>query len=172
MKRGLFVGRFQPPHLGHLHAIRQALKDCDELIVAVGSAQYSHTFENPFTAGERIEMLRLAFQEAGIGLERLLIIPVPDIGEHGLWVAKVVSFTPSFQVVYTNNHLVKRLFEEAGYEVKQLVLYKREKEMGTIIRKRMLTGEEWENLVPRSVAEYIKKIKGVERIREISKGDF
>ncbi|HDM88409.1 MAG TPA: nicotinamide-nucleotide adenylyltransferase, partial [Candidatus Bathyarchaeota archaeon] len=43
MRRGLFIGRFQPPHLGHLHAIKQALEECDELIIVIGSSQYSHT---------------------------------------------------------------------------------------------------------------------------------
>ena len=34
-----------------------------------------------------------------------------------------------------------------------------------------LKGEEWESLVPKSVAEYIKKIAGVERLREIAQKD-
>ena len=36
----------------------EALDKCDELIVGIGSAQESHTLENPYTAGERIEMIR------------------------------------------------------------------------------------------------------------------
>jgi len=171
LKRGLFVGRFQPFHLGHLHAAKQALDRCDELIIVIGSAQYSHTFENPFTAGERIEMLRLALMEAKIDLSKVILIPVPDVGEHSIWVSKVKSFCPKFDEVYTNNPLVKRLFEEEGYAVKQMKLYSRDVEMGTIIREKMLSGERWENLVPKSVAEYIKEIKGVERLKEISKKD-
>ena len=171
MRRGLFVGRFQPPHLGHLHAIKQALADCDELIVVIGSAQYSHTFENPFTTGERIEMLRLALIEEGIDLSRILIIPVPDIGEHSIWVSKIKSFTPRFDVVYTNNPLVQRLFAEEGYEVKALQLYRREEEVGTLIRRRMLEGGSWEELVPRAVAEHIERLGGVERIKQICKSD-
>ena len=171
MKRGLFVGRFQPPHLGHIHAIKTALKECDELIVVIGSAQYSHTMENPFTAGERIEMLREALIEEGIDLSRVLLIPVPDVGEHSIWVSKIKSFCPPFDVVYTNNPLVKRLFSEEGFEVKPIPLYQRNHEMGTRIRSRMIRGEEWESLVPRSVAQYIKRIDGVRRLREIVQRD-
>ena len=167
LKRGLFIGRFQPPHLGHLYAIKSALSNSDELIIVIGSAQYSHTFENPFTAGERIEMLRLALIEEGIDLSKIFLIPVPDVGEHSIWVSKVKSFCPSFDVVYTNNSLVRRLFEEEGFPVESTGLYRRDLEMGTAIRERMLRGEPWENLVPKSVAEYIKRIKGVERLREI-----
>jgi len=169
LKRGLFVGRFQPFHYGHLASIRQALEECDELIVVIGSAQYSHTLENPFTTGERIEMIRAALREEGVDLARVILVPVPDIGEHSIWVSKIKSFCPSFDVVYTNNPLVRRLFQEGGFEVKSTELYRRNLEMGTVIRERMLRGEPWEDLVPRSVAEYIKRIGGVERLREISR---
>lgn len=172
MRRGLFVGRFQPLHLGHIHAIKTALSECDELVIVVGSAQYSHTLENPFTAGERIEMIRRALAEENIDLGRVYIIPVPDVGEHSVWVARVKSFCPSFQVVYTNNPLVRRLFEEEGYEVKPVNLYQRDLEMGAKIRELMLKGGSWENLVPRSVAEYIKSIGGVERLRTIAQKDY
>ena len=167
MRRGLFVGRFQPPHLGHLHAIKQALEDCDELIIAIGSSQYSHTFENPFTAGERFEMIRLMLKDGGVDLSKVIIIPVPDVGEHSLWVSRIESYCPRFDVVYTNNPLVQRLFKEAGYEVKELKLYRRDVEMGTAIRKKIVEGDLWEDFVSKSVAEYLKKSGGVQRLKEI-----
>ncbi|MEM3596417.1 MAG: adenylyltransferase/cytidyltransferase family protein, partial [Candidatus Bathyarchaeia archaeon] len=55
---GLYVGRFQPFHLGHLEVVRSILNRADELIIAIGSSQYSHTRRNPFTAGERVTMIR------------------------------------------------------------------------------------------------------------------
>ncbi|HLN89981.1 MAG TPA: adenylyltransferase/cytidyltransferase family protein, partial [Candidatus Binatia bacterium] len=54
VNRGLYVGRFQPFHLGHLDAIKYVLKEVDELVIVIGSAQYSHNSNNPFTAGERL----------------------------------------------------------------------------------------------------------------------
>ncbi|RLF01945.1 MAG: nicotinamide-nucleotide adenylyltransferase, partial [Thermoprotei archaeon] len=57
MGRGLFVGRFQPFHLGHLKALRWILEREDEVIICIGSAQYSHSLRNPFTVGERVEMI-------------------------------------------------------------------------------------------------------------------
>jgi len=49
VKRGLFVGRFQPFHLGHLGVVKDILNEVDELVIVVGSAQYSHRIDNPFT---------------------------------------------------------------------------------------------------------------------------
>jgi len=66
ISRGLYVGRFQPFHLGHLHAIKYVLSQVDEVIIVIGSAQYSHRLDNPFTAGERVTMVRRALDEAKI----------------------------------------------------------------------------------------------------------
>src|SRR3970040_1541422 len=52
--RALWIGRFQPFHLGHLSMAKRILAEVDELVIGIGSAQYSHTPENPFTAGERL----------------------------------------------------------------------------------------------------------------------
>jgi len=47
VRRGLFVGRFQPFHKGHLKAMKDILEKVDELVIVVGSSQYSHTMDNP-----------------------------------------------------------------------------------------------------------------------------
>lgn len=167
----MFIGRFQPIHMGHVEAIKHILSENDELIIVVGSAQYSHTFDNPFTAGERIEMVRMALEEAGIDLRKVLIIPVPDVGSHSMWVAHVKSLTPSFQTVYTNNPLVTQLFMEAGYEVKPIEMFRRNELIATRIRKMMVEDEDWRALVPKSVAQFIDKIDGVKRIKTIVSTD-
>ena len=72
VNRGLYVGRFQPFHLGHLGAIKAVLKEVDELVIVIGSAQYSHNANNPFTTGERLVMIRRALQEAKVDYSKLL----------------------------------------------------------------------------------------------------
>ncbi len=172
MKRGLFIGRFQPPHVGHLSAIRNILRECDELIIVIGSAQFSYTFKNPFTSGERIEMIRLMIREEGLPLDKVIIVPIPDIGEHSLWVSRVKTFVPKFDIVYSNNPLVQRLFNDSGYQVKPIQLYRREEVIGTSIRRKMVEDKDWREYVPRIVAEYIESINGVERIKQICKTDY
>ncbi|MCQ4350098.1 MAG: adenylyltransferase/cytidyltransferase family protein, partial [Sulfolobales archaeon] len=63
MRRALFPGRFQPIHLGHIEVIKWTLEKFDEIIIVIGSSQESHTIMNPFSAGERIEMIRKALIE-------------------------------------------------------------------------------------------------------------
>jgi nicotinamide-nucleotide adenylyltransferase len=171
VKRGLFVGRFQPVHNGHLEVIKRIMKEVDELVIVVGSSQYSHRLDNPFTAGERITMIRKALEEEGIQLPRIWIIPVPDVHQHALWVSQIVGYSPKFDVVYTNEPLTRRLFIEAGFKVKPMPLIKREVYLATEIRKRMLAGENWKELVPSSVAKFIKDIDGEMRLRDLNKTD-
>ena len=171
VKRGLYVGRFQPFHLGHLGAIKDILKEVDELIIVIGSAQYSHLLDNPFTAGERMVMIRKALEEAGLSYSRFWIVPVPDMHLHMMWVSAVKGYTPSFDVVYSNEPLTRRLFIEAGYEVKAIRFHKRKIYSSTEIRERMLKDKSWEKLVPKSVAAFIKEIDGVNRLRDLNKSD-
>jgi nicotinamide-nucleotide adenylyltransferase len=172
VKRGLFVGRFQPFHMGHLKAVQDILEKLDELVIVVGSSQYSHRIDNPFTAGERVTMIRKALEEEGISSSRCWIIPVPDVHVHMIWVSQVLGYTPKFTVVYTNDPLTRRLFIEASYEVKPVPFHKRKLYSATEIRKRMLNGKNWEKLLPSSVVQFIKEIGGMERLQDLAKNDI
>jgi nicotinamide-nucleotide adenylyltransferase len=170
-RRGLFIGRFNPIHLGHVEAIKRILEEVDEIVIVVGSSQHSHEIDHPFTAGERITMLRLALEENGIDHSVYMIIPVPDVDAHTTWVSLVMAYTPSFDKVYSNEALSRRLFKEAGFPVESIPLYRREIYSATEVRRRMLEGRNWKELVPKSVADYIDSIDGVERLRDLTKSD-
>ncbi|ADP78077.1 nicotinamide-nucleotide adenylyltransferase [Methanothermus fervidus DSM 2088] len=167
--RGLMVGRLQPVHKGHIQVIKKILEEVEEIIICIGSAQLSHTLKNPFTAGERIMMLTKALNENNIPASKYYIIPVPDIACNSIWVSYVKMLTPPFDKVYSGNPLVQRLFLEEGYEVSSPPLYYRDVYSGTEVRRRMLEGKDWESLVPKSVVKVIKEIKGVERLKHLSK---
>jgi nicotinamide-nucleotide adenylyltransferase len=163
--RGLFIGRFQPFHLGHLDAVRRLAAQHDELVLGVGSANVSHTPTNPFTAGERIEMIAGALKDAS--LANVHIVPIPDVGRNSLWVAHVASLVPAFRVAYTNNPLPARLFAEAGYEVAPVAFFERTRYEATHIRQVIAKDRDWRVLVPPAVARVIEACDGPARIREL-----
>ena len=169
--RGLYVGRFQPFHLGHLEAIQRVLKEAEEAVIVIGSAQYSHNTNNPFTAGERLVMIRRALKEAAVDYSRVWVVPVPDVHLHMLWVADLEGYTPRFNVVYSNEPLTRRLFMEAGYKVKSIRFYERKDYNSTLVREKMLKDDSWTSLVPKSVAEFITEIDGVNRLRDLNRTD-
>jgi nicotinamide-nucleotide adenylyltransferase len=157
--------------MGHLNAIKKILDEIEELVIVIGSAQYSHNISNPFTAGERLTMIRRALQEADVDYSRVWIVPVPDVHLHMLWVAALEGYTPRFNVVYSNEPLTRRLFTEAGYKVKSIRFYERKIYASTLIREKMLKGENWKALVPKSVADFITEIDGVNRLQDLNRTD-
>ena len=171
VRRGLFVGRFQPIHKGHVKAIKDILKQVDELVIVIGSAQHSHGADNPFTTGERITMIRRALESENIPLTRCWIVPVPDLHIHMIWASEVTGYTPKFDIIYSNEPLTRRLFIEAGVKVEPVPFHKRKIYSSTVIRERMLKNKSWKELVPKSVAQFIKEIKGIERIQDLARTD-
>jgi nicotinamide-nucleotide adenylyltransferase len=94
--RGLYIGRFQPYHLGHQAVIHKIVEEVDEVVIAIGSAQVSHTPENPFTAGERMTMIYGALEDLR---DRCYIIPLQDVDRNAVWATHVQSMTPAFDLV-------------------------------------------------------------------------
>jgi nicotinamide-nucleotide adenylyltransferase len=168
MTRGFYIGRFQPYHEGHHEMVRRISEEVDELVLGIGSADQSHTPRNPFTAGERVMMIT----KASIDLDLVTYaVPIEDLNRNSVWVSHVQSMSPRFEVAYSNNPLVVRLFEEAGVEVRQSPMFRREEWEGTEVRERMIDGGDWESLVPAPVAEVIRESDGIERIQQISETD-
>ncbi len=168
--RGLLIGRFQPFHLGHLEVAKhlRAQRPEEELVFGIGSSEESFTPENPFTAGERAEMIARALSEARV--TRCLTVPIPDIDRHALWTAHVREIVPPFERVYTNNPLTRRLFERDHFPVESTPLFQRESLQGTKVRSAILDELPWKALLPPAVAAYLEEIGGSERIRLLGPG--
>ena len=168
MIRGFYIGRFQPYHEGHDAMVERISAEVDELVVGIGSADQSHTLRNPFTAGERIMMITKALVELDLVT---YAVPIEDLNRNSVWVSHVQSMSPRFDVAFSNNPLVVRLFREAGIEVRQSPMYQREAFEGTEVRERMAADGDWEALVPAAVVEVVEEIDGVDRLRQISESD-
>ncbi len=168
MSRGIFIGRFQPFHLGHTATIKFALEKVEELVIVIGSAQISHEMRNPFTAGERIQMIKDSLDvEQGIDIKRILMIPVPDVSFHPLWTYQLDIMVPRYQSVFSNDFFTRLLYRERGIEVIQPGLHRRNELSGTEIRSRMVRGRDWKDLVTTQTANFVDDIHGIERIKAI-----
>lgn len=166
MKRGLFIGRFQPFHKGHYNAVKEILKVENEVIVCVAASQFSHTISNPFSCGERIEMILRSIKDMR---NRVIILSSPNMESNALWMENIIDTFPKFENVYTNNTLVKLLWEKRGFKVHEIKFFEKERYNGTYIRKLISEGDIWMDLVPIETRDYINEINGKERIKEIIK---
>lgn len=202
--KSLFIGRFQPVHLGHIDAIKQALKELDQnsklknhdagenmLYIAIGSTQANFRPNNPFTAGERFQMLEAALEEAKIPHSKYNIVTIPNIDNYALWVAHVQLYLPPFQKIYTGSDVVKELFQNANLQLKKpyqiIDIKKHLKISSTIVREEMLKSarsgstsglsgakskaNKWEQLVPKSVAKLLQSWKAVNRLKNIQESE-
>ena len=152
--RVLFIGRFQPFHFGHLSVLQEidSRNDIEEIIIGIGSAQYSGTGENPYTFERRKVMIEKSV--CGELKNKYRIVAIPDVHNNDLWVDYVASIVGKFDEVYTGNDLVKRLFSAKQYQVKSVKIY--QGIMATKIRDLMRQdSEDWEKMVPTAVARLL-----------------
>jgi nicotinamide-nucleotide adenylyltransferase len=143
--------------------------EADEVIICIGSAQRSHELDNPFTAGERYMMISKSLRDEGIF--NFYIVPILDVNWNAVWVSYVESLIPPVDVVFTNNPLIERLFEEQGYKVRAPLLFNRKEYLGSEIRRRISNDESWESLVPQAVVDVITEINGLKRMKALERSD-
>jgi nicotinamide-nucleotide adenylyltransferase len=169
--RGLMMGRFQPFHLGHLDLVKQILKECDEVIITITSSQFNYLDKDPFTAGERIEMIHNSLKESNVDLTRCLILAIENQFNISTWLSYIKSMLPHFDKVYSGNEYVKMLLADSKIEVVKPVFLDREQYNATKIRSMIISDEDWGKFVPSAVSEFIKRINGKNRLEIINKSD-
>jgi len=164
--KALFIGRFQPFHLGHLLLLQRLATQYEEMIIGIGSSQYHDTPDNPFSEAERYQMISRALD--AVGIDNYHIVSIPDIHNPPKWVDHVCSIIPDFDLIIANNPLTRKLFSEKGYVVKGTAYFDRKRYSGKEIRRRMINDEPWADLVPKTVYDIIYKIDGITRLKQIS----
>ena len=165
------MGRFQPFHLGHLDLIQQILKECDEVIILVTSAQFNYLEKDPFTAGERIEMIHNSLKESDIDLNKCIILSLENQFNIATWSSYLKSMLPHFDRVYSGNEYVKMLLKDSDIEVTTPVFLDRQNYSGTKIRSMMISGGDWKKFVPHAVSTFIQKNDGENRLSIIKQSD-
>lgn len=162
-QRGLFVGRFQPFHMGHLHAIEYILKDVEEIVIGVASIESNFTWNDPFTCGERIEMIWSSLDQAF--RQRCLIVPIANLPNNRMWPSYVIQLLPCFHIAFTNNILQIILMDSYGIPTRPIEFIKRNEFQGNEIRSLLLEKSDlWVERVPPPVTTILKRINAQARM--------
>jgi len=164
--KALFIGRFQPFHLGHLLLLGRLITQYEEIIIGIGSSQYQNTYDNPFSELERKQMITQSLH--AVRIHKFRIVGIPDIHNPPRWVDHVCSIVSDFNVIIANNSFTRKLFSEKGYVVKGTAFFDRKQYSGKEIRRRIIQDEPWRELVPEVVFKIITDIDGITRIKRIS----
>jgi bifunctional NMN adenylyltransferase/nudix hydrolase len=84
----IFIGRFQPFHLGHESVVTNALTQTDKIIILVGSPYQPRTVRNPWDFNERERFIRANFSEEDNRC--ILVLPLMDnIYNDAAWIRSV-----------------------------------------------------------------------------------
>ena len=178
---GFIHGRFQLFHNDHLRYALLAKEQCKKLIVGITSPENatlireevdphrSEAASNPFTFYERFNMVTLALLEAGLNREDFEIVPYPIERPEILYNYVPLSATSFFTIYDDWGYEKLHRLSELGYGT--VVLFDtREKAMcSTEIRQKIVSGDEWRDMVPNAVYEYIVENGLTEKVIKLLK---
>lgn len=92
----VFIGRFQPFHIGHVEVIRSALKQAQNVLILIGSANKPRTIKNPWTYEERVAMIQEGLGFLQDDAQRVHFAPLRDQTYNDQkWAANVQSIVDS-----------------------------------------------------------------------------
>lgn len=165
---GLFIGRFQPFHLGHLSAIKQGLDQCEKIILVIGSANRNFSVDNPLSLSERKQIVELVIQKENLQSKVSCLSSLDDNPDNLAWTETMIQSLPPFEVVIGNNALVTVLTEYMGYAQFHPHLTKREILQGVMIRKRVIESKKWQDRVSEYTLPLLEQFGFEKRLKNLA----
>ncbi|MBN1967192.1 MAG: hypothetical protein JW910_21240 [Anaerolineae bacterium] len=157
------VARWQPVHKGHLPVLRALCRRADRALIGIGSAN-RYNLRSPFTLEETADTIRLALD----GIANYTLVPVPDLDDGPRWRGMVIDLFGDLNLFVTENPYVASLLGDHYRIVRPVELVppgERVPVDGSLVRRRMARGEDWQALVPEAVVDYIVTRQLDERFR-------
>jgi nicotinamide-nucleotide adenylyltransferase len=137
----LFIGRFQPLHIGHITIIQNLLKQYDQVVVAIGSAAKNRMNKNPWTLAERMEVLHMVFGD----IAKIRFISQVDCLDDDEWWKDIINKSRQIDRVYSGNSWVLSICEKHAMPFTGIsVLYELS---ATKVRKRLSENQSIVDLV-------------------------
>jgi bifunctional NMN adenylyltransferase/nudix hydrolase len=111
---GVFIGRFQPPHLAHEASFRRGLELFETLILVIGSASVYPNIKNPFPFELRCEMV-LASLEPELRSRVKCVPSLDEFEREDLWLEGVREAVKSVSGSSTSVGLLSYIKDSSGY---------------------------------------------------------
>jgi nicotinamide-nucleotide adenylyltransferase len=144
----LYLGRYQPFHRGHLSCLEHIRKEAQDVIIGIGSAQYSRDERNPLTFAERRDAMQHGLDIENLGFENVFFVPIPDIHNEHMWMQNIKLLFGSSIAIYSNNDWVRGLAVGAGIRVAEKMAFEVATYNGSRVRELVREGGQWQPLVP------------------------
>lgn len=158
---GVFWGRFNPPHVGHLRLIQRFRKRC-RLTVVIGSAERRNERANPFGGDERRSMMEGYLRE--LGIRDVRVVALPD-GPSVSWALENMLRRCRPALVFLSTER-SRLAKLAERKVRVVRFRRTGRVSSTRLRASIAAGKgDWVRWTGASVVRWILTHDGVARIR-------
>lgn len=172
----VFIGRFQPFHIGHEHVIKTALSLASKVIVLVGSSQQPRSVRNPWNYNERESFIRANFSDEEN--QNILAFPLLDYTyNEALWIKSIQQLVSA--VVHTkigsevSIGLIGHQKDESSYYLSQFPQWQREECQNlknissTDIREMFFSTGEVTSLVSSTVSEKLKLFQTKQAYKDV-----
>lgn len=174
---GIYIGRFQPFHVGHEIICRTALEECETLIILIGSHKKSRRpKDRPFTYEERKKMILRTLHKFE---NRIMIAPIRDHINDEDWAVDVQNSVHNMSCLTVgktpNEHRLYGYFKDETSEYLNWFpqwtlrnVITKAKINGTDLRHSYFQGRgEWMDRVSPSVAELMINFKKTDEAKSL-----
>ena len=184
-KVGVIHGRFQGLHNGHIEYLLEGLSRSEFLYIGISNPdpmlsridsadiKRSKEISNPFTYYDRLNMIQGSLIDEGISRQKFAIVPFPI--SYPELIKYYVPNDAMFYVTIYDEWGEKKLATLKNMNLKTDVMWRRSMSerftSGTEVRERISKSQEWSNLVPDFVYDYINKNELNNRIINLTKDD-
>jgi len=156
----LAVMRIQPLHSGHYSLLKLMLKDNDELVVVLGSAQEHGTLTNPFTPEQRKKMVELLTSPT----DKVHVTSVSDLGpvSKEKWCSYVLDSVKQAGFPNPTHYYAGSMSDADWYAASTMIPIILDRTgdniSATAVRRSILAKtNEWKTLVPEKLIGFIEK---------------
>ena len=147
------VARWRPVHVGHARILTALCRHTQEALIGIGSAN-RYNVRNPFTLDETTAMLSLTLTEH----PNHRLIPVPDLDDGPRWRLMILDLFGDLDIFVTANPYVAHLLSDDYQVIHPASLLSDDEKIpldGTMVRRAMARGEDWQSMVPPVIANYL-----------------
>ena len=168
----VFIGRFQPFHLAHKETVDIALRQSQQVILALGSAQNERNIKNPFLAQEREQMILSNYNEAD--QKRIKFVHVIDVYNDVKWVKLVTTLIESMVSPTDQVGLIGHLKDESSYYLQLFPNWKmveleslKNAISATPLREAYYRGEIQTQYLPQGTIDFLQQFQQTDVYRQL-----
>lgn len=118
--KAIFIGRFAPPHKGHIEAILKLTEQFDEVFIGLGSCYEVGSSRHPFLAIHREKMLISSLFYSGCDMSKIKIRHIQDFKTFEEWIEHILNLIEKEKITHFvtgNTEDILSVIEEKGVKL-------------------------------------------------------